>query len=256
MNAPAPSMHPPEEWQPRSPQLTLRDNEVHVWRASLDPPAETLARLCETLAPDERRRTERFYFPELRRRFAAGRGLLRAILAAYLHREPASLEFTYNAQAKPALAGAAAKGEVRFNLSHSHGLVLYAVTRGREVGVDVEHLRPEFAGEQIAERFFSPNETAALRALPPELRTEAFFCCWTRKEAYIKARGLGLALALDDFDVSLAPGAPAALLATRDDPRQATRWSLRALNPGPGYAGALAVEGRDWTLWCGQWTGP
>jgi 4'-phosphopantetheinyl transferase len=140
-----------------------------------------------------------------------------------------------------------------FNLTHSHQLALYAVTRRREIGVDLEYVRADFADEQIAERFFSPREVAALRTVPENLLKEAFFHCWTRKEAYVKAKGEGLSIPLDQFDVSLAPGEPALLLSTRDDPQEADRWSLQALFPGSGYVAALAVEGRTWRLKCWQW---
>jgi 4'-phosphopantetheinyl transferase len=229
--------------------------DVHVWRVVLDQPAIRLQSLWEQLAPEERDRAARFHFPKDRDRFVAARGLLRVILGAYLGVDPAGLRFTKNAYGKPALAEQRGPDDLRFNLSHSHELVLYAITRGREVGIDVEWMRPDLADEEIAARFFSPREVAALRALPEPQRLEAFFNCWTRKEAFIKARGEGLSLPLDEFDVSLAPGEPAALLGTCWDPHEAGRWSLRALSPGPGYAAALAVEGecddpmvRPWPL--------
>src|SRR5262249_48848883 len=206
--------------------------------------------LFQMLTSDEQRRAERFYFPQDRQHFIAGRGILRVVLGKYLGREPHQLQFDYNLHGKPKLIG---EKRLRFNLSHSHGLALYAVTWEREVGVDIEHVRPDFAGEAIAERFFSPNETAVLRSLPDHLRVAAFFNCWTRKEAYIKARGKGLAIPLDQFDVSLAPGEPAALLADRAAPPESQRWAMCCLAPGPGYAGAVAVEGHDWRLWCGHW---
>jgi 4'-phosphopantetheinyl transferase len=142
---------------------------------------------------------------------------------------------------------------IQFNLSHSHGTALYAVSRGREVGVDLEFIRCDLEAEQIAERFFSHSENETLRALPLSLRTYAFFLCWTRKEAYIKARGEGLSLPLDQFDVSLIPGEPAALLSTRSYSDEALSWSLRNLSPASGYAAALATKARDWTLSCWQW---
>jgi 4'-phosphopantetheinyl transferase len=134
-------------------------------------------------------------------------------------------------------------------------VALYAVTRAREVGIDVELIRSDLKIEQIAERFFSHHEIATLRALPTELRQSAFFRCWTRKEAYIKATGKGLSLPLDQFEVSLTPGEPAALLSTQPDPNEAQRWSLRELTPAPGYAAALAVEGHGWCLACWDWRG-
>src|SRR5207244_11453763 len=122
-----------------------------------------------------------------------------------------------------------------------------------EVGIDLEYIRAEVADEPIAERFFASREIAALIGLPAPLRAEGFFNCWTRKEAYIKARGEGLTIPLDAFEVSLAPEEPAALLRVDSDPAEASRWSLQALAPGPGYVAAIAVEGRDWQLRCWEW---
>ncbi len=242
-----------EDWPEAAAVPALADNEVHVWRLALDQPADRLDALRRTLAADERQRAERFHFDKDRRHFIAGRGLLRTLLGGYLGRDPGSLHFAYNPQGKPMLVGAGA--DLRFNLTHSHGLALLAVSRGRELGVDVERIRPEFAGDAVARRFFSPREVAALSALGGERRHEAFFVCWTRKEAYLKATGKGLSLPLDCFDVSLLPGEPAALLATRHDPAEAARWSLRALSPARGFAGALAVEGKEWRLRCGSLAG-
>ncbi len=137
-------------------------------------------------------------------------------------------------------------------MTHTQGLALYAVAHGREVGIDVERIHPELVGGDIAERFFSPREVTALRTLPVALRPEAFFNCWTRKEAHTKARGDRLSLPLKQSDVSPAPREPAASLSTKGDPLEAARWSLWALHPGPGYVAALAVEGHDWRLECRQ----
>ena len=233
--------------------LALDGDEVHVWRAASDATEGRLEELSQSLGADERARAERFAFRRDRDRFIVRRGLLRAILGRYLSVDPARLQFDYGASGKPALARRCGGMQLRFNVSHSAGLVLYAVTRGREVGVDLEQIRPAIAREGVAEHFFSPAEVTALRALPEEAQPEAFFACWTRKEAYVKARGEGLALRLDQFEVSLLPGEPAALLRTADDATEVSRWSLRALAPGPGYASALAVEGRVGRLTCRQW---
>jgi 4'-phosphopantetheinyl transferase len=240
-------------WRPPPAALTLSRAEVHVWRAALDPAASCVEQLQRTLSADELHRAARFRFPRDRRRFIVGRGALRDILGRYLGVPPCALGFRYNAYGKPALADVTAEGGLCFNVSHSHELALFAVTCGREVGVDIEYLRQEIACETIAEHFFSARERASLLALPTEVKPQAFFNCWTRKEAYIKAHGEGLSLPLDQFDVSLAPGEPAALLATHSEPREALRWSLQALTPGPGYVAALAVEGQDWHLTCWQW---
>jgi 4'-phosphopantetheinyl transferase len=179
--------------------------------------------------------------------------VLRAILGRTLNRAPESLSFCYGSHGKPALAGESDGATIRFNVSHSHGIALYAVTRGRELGVDLEHIRFDLEVAEIAERFFSRREIAMLRTLPTELQCQAFFHCWTRKEAYIKARGEGLSLPLDQFDVSLIPGEPAALLGTQPDPSEASRWSVQELFPAPGYAAALAVRAHGLRLTCWQW---
>lgn len=228
---------------------------MHLWLAKLDQPTEILRAMRQLLSPDEIQRAERFHFRKHREHFTVARGVLRTILGGYLRVEPSQLSFAYSAYGKPALAGMQDQLTLRFNLSHSHELALYAFTLRREIGLDLEYRREDFASEQIAERFFSAREVEMLRALPSRLRTEGFFNCWTRKEAYIKAVGLGLSLPLDQFDVSLAPSEPAALLRTGDDEREAARWSLRELTPAEGYTAALAVEGHDWQLKCWHWTG-
>jgi 4'-phosphopantetheinyl transferase len=227
---------------------------VHVWLAKLDQPPETLRALHNLLSPDEIERAERFHFRKHRAHFTVARGVLRRILGGYLRVEPSQLRFAYSTHGKPALAGIKEHRTLRFNLSHSHQLALYGFTLRREIGLDLEYRREDFACERIAEQFFSQREVEALRALPAPLRTEGFFNCWTRKEAYVKAVGLGLSLPLDQFDVSLSPFEPAALLRTGDDKREAARWSLRELTTAEGYTAALAVEGHDWQLKCWHWT--
>jgi 4'-phosphopantetheinyl transferase len=245
---------PAWDWPPR--ELALGDDEVHVWRAWLDQPASRLPTLLDTLTLDERARAARFHFQRDRARFIVARGVLRVVLGRYLEIAPNRLRFCYSPYGKPALAEEFGGDELRFNLSHSDGLALYALTRGRELGIDLERIRSDLADEQIAERFFSPREVATLRTLPPDLRVEAFFNCWTRKEAYIKAIGEGLSHPLDQFDVSLIPGGPALLLCTRPDPQEASRWSLQELPLGAGYVAALAVEGHGWRSKCWDWSPP
>ncbi|MFQ5794197.1 MAG: 4'-phosphopantetheinyl transferase family protein [Candidatus Bipolaricaulia bacterium] len=242
-------------WGPPPANLALSNDDIHVWRASLDLTASRVQSLQHTLTPDELDRAERFYFQKDREHFIVARGLLRAILGRYLNVEPSQPRFCYSPYGKPTLVTTSGKNTLSFNVSHSYGLALYAVTHGRKIGIDLERIRADFACEQIAERFFSPQENVVLRALPASMKHEAFFTCWTRKEAYVKAKSEGLSLPLDQFDVSLAPGEPAALLSTNWDPQEASRWSLQALTPGPGYVAALAVEGYHWQLKCWQWPG-
>jgi len=239
-------------WQRPPAELWLPRDEVHVWRVILDQP-QRLGEFEALLAPDERRRAARLRLKEDRDRFVIARGLLRRLVGNYLNLNPADLAFRYSAHGKPSL-DIPLSGDLRFNLSHSHGLALLAFARGRDLGIDLEFVRRDVAAEQIAERFFSPAEAASLRALPADEKVEAFFNCWTRKEAFVKARGEGLSLPLDQFDVSLAPGEPAALL-SRQTAVDISGWSLLDLLPGDKYKAALVVEGRDWRLCRWQWSG-
>lgn len=243
-------------WSTPPEGLTLDNDAVHVWRASLDQNLFQGGSLERTLAVDERSRANRFYFRHDRDRFVVARGILRAILGRYSNRAPETLSFGYNSYGKPALVSQYGTNAIRFNLSHSRGTALYVVSRGREIGVDLELIRDDLEVEQIAERFFSRQEVSVFRALPTELRRRAFFLCWTRKEAYIKARGEGFSLPLDRFDVSLIPGEPAVLLRTRPDSDEALRWSLHELFPATDYAAAFAVEGGSCSLSCWQWPPP
>ena len=177
------------------------------------------------------------------------------MLARYLNTpfiDARQLQFRHNEYGKPSLDLATQDLTLNFNLSHSHELILFAFTYVRQVGVDIEYMRSDLELEPLAEYSFSLLENEMLRALPISARTEAFYRCWSRKEAYIKARGKGLSIPLDIFDVSLRPDEPAALLNSREDPHETARWRLCALHPDPNYAGALAVEGDGWHLRCWQ----
>ena len=228
-------------WSPLPPgapaSLSLSADEVHVWRLGLDRPAEPFV---ELLQPDEVARANRFYFEKDRKHFVVARGFLRLLLGWYLHADPKRLQFAYGAWGKPSLDGEFRESQLRFNMSHSHGMALYAVTEGRDVGVDVEQVRADFASDSIARRFFSPLEVGVLCELPEDDRVAAFFRCWTRKEAYIKATGRGMSQPLDGFDVTLGSGDDVALLRTEDGSHE--RWRLLDIAVGAGYAGALAVE--------------
>lgn len=228
--------------------LSLADDEVHTWCMPLNQSADAMQMLARTLSVDEQARCARFHFERDQRAFVASHGLLRAILGRYLNIEPSRVRFSYGSHGKPALIDS----RLRFNLSHAHQRVLIAVTLAREIGADIEHIRPIDDMEQIVARFFSSSERVAFCALPASQKSEAFFSGWTRKEAYLKAIGDGLARPLDTFDVSLTPGAPASLLRVESDAGEVTRWSLLALAPVPGYLAALCVEGHDWHLVCQQ----
>lgn len=238
-------------WRLPSDSLALPQNEVHVWRANVDLDPTDLEHLRGVLNSDERARAARFHFPKDQQHFEAARGTLRMILARYLDRAPAQLEFIYGPYGKPELAPGDNADGLRFNVSHSQGLALYAITRYYQIGVDLEGVRANFAWEDIAGRCFAPREVEALRLLPAASRAGAFLNCWTRKEAFVKALGAGLSLPLDQFEVSLAPGEPARLLRTTGDSQEASQWSIRELEPAPGYIAAIAVRAArcEFKLW-------
>jgi 4'-phosphopantetheinyl transferase len=222
--------------------LSLADNEVHVWCASLQQPANAVEKLSYLLSTDEEVRAARFHFDYLRTSFIVARGLLRILLAGYLNLKPDQLEFKYQRAGKPQLSGNL-DGKISFNLSHSHEIVLYAFSSARNVGIDIEHIRPINDLEQIAERNFSVNEIIQLKTLPSAKILEGFFNCWTRKEAYVKAIGDGISYPLQQFDVSLKPGEPAKLFSIYGSKEEAARWSMFELQPADGYTAALVVEG-------------
>lgn len=237
-------------WPSAPNQFVLGATDVHVWRLFLEQPADIVQRLSRLLSPDERARADRFHFERDRRHFIVARGCLRIVLGDYLEIAPSKVEFCYAGHGKPQLTSTASK--LKFNVAHSCSFALYAITLIGEVGVDLEHIRTDFPGDDIAKRFFSDTEVACLSRLPAHARHEAFFNCWTRKEAFLKAKGTGLSAPLDQFDVTLAPEEPAAILRTRWDETEAARWSLITISVDSGYVSAVAVESYDWQLNCWQ----
>lgn len=232
----------------RMGQIELAEDEVQLWRVDLEAIRSHESRWQEMLSSDEITRAARFYFAADRQRFVASRAWLRTILAAFLVTEPSELNFSYSKNQKPFLSPGHATSGITFNVSHSGGIALYAFARHREIGVDVEQIRRDFDVESIAQRFFSCSEQEQLGALPESEKIDAFFRCWTRKEAYIKAIGEGLSLPLSQFDVSLEALETNALLATRPDRSEAEQWMIREVSGGAGYSAALCVRGRDWRL--------
>jgi 4'-phosphopantetheinyl transferase len=220
---------------------TVAAGAVDVWRFNLDKPESPFDDLESLLSADELARASRFRFDRDRLRFIAVRGLLRRVLARYGGSNPAQLVFSYSPHGKPSLQSNA--DDIRFNLSHSNGLAVCAVTRGREIGIDLEKIRHDIEIEELAQRFFSGYEFDALRALAPEDRIPAFYRIWTCKEAFVKAQGLGLSRPLSSFDMEASPAKTAALLATRPDAEEANQWSVRVLEIASGYAAAVVVNG-------------
>lgn len=214
-----------------------------VWRIPLELPEAQLPALAALLSADERARAERFRPPGAWRRFVVAHGWLRRVLGAALDADPASLVFGIGPWGKPVLSGPWADAGLQFNLSHSHELALMAVTTGRAVGVDLERLRPIPRATQLAERYFADPERADLaRVAGSAAEAATFFNCWTRKEAFVKAQGQGLAWPLDSFAVSCLPGEAASLAWCREGSAEAARWQLAELQPGGGYVGAVVVE--------------
>jgi 4'-phosphopantetheinyl transferase len=233
-------------WNLPPPELALGPDEVHVWRSRLDLPESAIADLLQVLSLEEQRRAARYYQSKDRRASIVGRGVLRKLLGVYLGIPAQTVEFIYNPHGRPELSAELAGGRLKFNLSHSGELVLHAFAWDRDVGIDVERPGRQLEFEALARRFFSRAENAALSLLPEAERRAAFFRCWTRKEAFIKATGRGLSYGLGRFDVTLAPDQPPRLLrAEYDDP---ANWSLRDLPAAGDYAAALAVESVGWSL--------
>jgi 4'-phosphopantetheinyl transferase len=234
----------PAQWLEPAGGYERASDIVHVWRCITWRDAGSIPAARRILSADECEKAARFHFDADRIRFVLGRGMLRHVLAQWLQKRPEDLRFDYGAFGKPDLPPDDPGGKaLQFNLSHSGDVILLAVAVGRAIGVDVEHMRTDLSHADIAEHFFSAAERSALAALPPGAQAGAFYACWTRKEAYLKATGVGLSLPLDQFDVSLRPGEPAKLLATRPDPAEARRWTLFELDAGPDYKAAAAVEG-------------
>lgn len=220
----------------------LQTGAVHVWQQHLRCQPIEVESYRQILSPDEVARARRFRFDSDRNEFIVGRGTLRRLLGQYLSIPPNDLHFSYSAFGRPCVVGHKAAAALDFNISHSGGVALLAFAGGRQIGVDIEKVRQDFMTGEIVDRFFSIAERAALRELPDDQRHAAFFRCWTRKEAFIKALGEGLSHPLDQFDVSLDPNTPAALLATRPDASEAQRWMLCDIEVPRDYAAALAFE--------------
>jgi 4'-phosphopantetheinyl transferase len=241
-------------WRSPPKDLTLLANEIHVWRAFLDQPMPLVTWFARQLSADERKRAARFHFAHDQRRFTVSRGLLRIVLSGYMRCSPESIQFRYTPYGKPTLAEGTETLLPRFNLSHSHELVLYAFSRNQELGIDVELVRPIAEAKQIAERFFSARENAVLAALAPAEMQKYFFIYWTRKEAYLKARGTGLSVDPQSIDTDLLSEQEADAQGGDENAQRGAQWFLHDLAPAPGYVGALATQEYDTRIVYWQWT--
>ena len=228
--------------------ILLEEKQAHVWCADMRELEPQLAEYVDVLSSAERERSNRFHFQKDRNHYIIRHGVLRKILGRYLGQAPSEIQFRYGTRGKPEILDDPI--HIHFNDSHSTDLALYAVTLACPIGVDVECIRPIPEFEDIATRYFSPREVGMMRALSVEKRMEAFYACWTRKEAFLKATGEGIGVNLAKVEVTLAPGEEAEILRIPGETQSAAGWKLRAFSPAPGYLGAIALQGAIDTVCC------
>jgi len=239
------------------PELpTLNNDEVHIWRASLEMTPYQLKTMERILSADELNRAGKYYFQKDRDCFIASRGLLRTMLGSYLLMQPDELRFCYGPFGKPALEEKTRGKMLCFNVSHSHGLALFSCAFDREIGVDLEYIRADISTGDIAAQFFTQREADALNSLPENIRQKAFFTLWSRKEAVMKADGMRLALERNQYEVLPDQNEMHITCRPGNEPQAEDIRSLRDLDAGPGFAAALAVKGRDCRLRFWQWQKP
>jgi 4'-phosphopantetheinyl transferase len=240
------------KWLSPPSRLVLKDDEVHVWRASLELKPKDVQNLLKTLSADETQRANRFHFDKDRSHFIVARGLVRKILSQYLRTDPHSLRFSYNLNGKPTLVAVSNGSSFSFNLSHADDLMLLAVTHGRQIGIDLDRLDGS-GRDEILERIFSQEEIAKLGSLSGSEREAAFSKYWTKVEAVVKAKGEALASTLDQVEVSISNGRKPATFMNNATSQPDSGWSITEIDPGPGYVAALAVLGSAFRMKFWQW---
>ena len=240
-------------WHRTTTGELINSNEVHVWRISLDVSTVEFESLLKFLSIDELTRAGRFHFERDQKRFIVARGILRKILGNYLGENPTDIRFEYTSFGKPTLAPGSGNDNFCFNLSHSYTCALYAITRGKKIGIDIERICNDVALGQIAQKFFSQNEISLLEKINKNKRPELFFQYWTRKEAFVKARGEGISFPMEQCDVSLIKGSLLSPIILLGENKESSCWYVRDLFPGHGYTAAIAVEGCDWDLSCWEY---
>jgi 4'-phosphopantetheinyl transferase len=240
-------MATPTLWSAPPKSLTLAENEYHVWRSALQCDRAHLGNLEASLNKEEKLRASKFLVADARKRFVLSRSILRELLGRYLKLDAAEITLGSGPYGKPFLDMPAA-APIQFNISHSHEYGAFVFAKRRQVGIDIEKIRPEAAGGDIAKRFFSQGEIEQLAAMTEKDRIAGFFACWTKKEAYIKARGEGLQIPLHSFSVSIADAERQELL-----DGDGSCWSVYPFEPAPGFAGAVASEGKEGRLRLWEW---
>lgn len=238
-------------WQSPPNIILLKTNEIHIWRAFIS--SDQVENYKNLLTDEEMYRAGKYFFERDRQRYILSRGILKKLLSSYAKVKPENIQFIYNKYGKPYLNMPSRSVEIQFNISHSEDIILLAFTYGHKIGIDIEYQRAEFADMKIAEHFFSPAEISALAMLPDNMRKKAFFECWTRKEAFIKAKGQGLTIPLDGFEVSVMPDEPAQLLNIYDDPEEVKRWMMMNIETGGNYCGALVTESDTYSVFFYDW---
>jgi 4'-phosphopantetheinyl transferase len=243
------------QWGRPSAKPFLNQADVHVWAADLDTSSSGLSAFQATLSQDELDRAKRFHFERDRRHFISGRGILRSIIDSYLKIGPALLQFAYGPCGKPLLANLPANRALHFNLAHSDGLLMVALSETCPVGIDVERVRPVDGIDGLVERFCPPRANLDWQTLPLHQRPIAFFNLWTRKEACLKATGVGLSAEIDELEVSFLPGEPVRVLKFAGMALSADKWTLKDLSPAENYVAAIAAATPEVKLSCWQWPG-
>lgn len=239
-------------WQIPDINITLQDNEAHLWLVNINKSFRDLDYYTALLSPEEKKRSGRFHFSRDKNRNIITYAVLRLLISNYINIDPAQVMYKYNQYNKPEVANRKNSG-LGFNLSHSGNYIIYAFSLRREVGIDIEQKREINYADSIVKRFCSEKEKTEYFSFPPEQRNEIFLCCWTRKEAYIKARGEGLNFQLNNFTVSLNPADPPALLDVSDEPFEKQKWSLYDIEVHNGYYSTLAAEGKNLILRFFKW---
>jgi 4'-phosphopantetheinyl transferase len=237
-------------WSSAPSELDLTRDEVHVWCVNFNVFERDIHALRLNLSKDENAKAESFYFYKDKKNYIGRHAILRRILGRYLSIAPNNINFSYSSHGKPSLCNYSNGDTIHFNLSHSKGLVLYAITRGREVGIDVERIIPGIMDTQFSSYVFSQKELYGIQSLPSDLRMIALFQYWTRKEAFVKALGKGLSYDLKKIDVSGAFGENNIISHRNSDAHDGCRWSLRDIEVGSGYAASIVVKGYNWRLKC------